>query len=634
MTRTETIGVPARSSRLKSALLPIGWVVISALLIFAPSLHLVNALWMRQIMLVALLALVVSGLNLSFGFAGELSFASAAMYAAGAYATGYLAMSVVNDLALALVISAVVGLVLGLLSGIPGLRLGGWMLATASFFLVLLVPDVVNIFKAQLGGSQGMAGIPLAKIFGFELGDTGLYVAAIIVTSIWFVLFRNLAISRTGRALSVLRQSPILASSLGMSVYGLKLKAYALAGLPAALAGTFFAYLDGFLAPDLFALSFSIAVLAASILGGKRSIYGVFIGAAIMQLGPMNTAIFGNYAFIAYGVLLVAVGVLLPGGIAGLVQQIRTRIRGRAGKRSTVRRSSDTAVIPVLEPLNGQKLEVSGVSKRFGGVQALTEVSFEANPGEVVALIGPNGSGKTTLLNVISGFYKIDVGEVRLGGAKLSGKSSHRIAQSGVMRTFQTPLVAELTVRDTVATARFSTDRASIVETMLRLPRYTRAVRRDRSEVDAVLAATGLSDVANEDATALPLGTRRILELARALAGNPSLVLLDEVASGLDEEEIQALSEVIRAIRAAGGTVLLVEHNFALVRDLADRVVVLSQGKLVTQGPPEEIATHPEVLQHYLGEAPVETAPAGVYDVDDVVGEAEHFLGKGASTRE
>jgi len=611
-------------------LLPAAWVVVTALFLLAPSLGLINLPWMRQIILVALLALIVSGLNLSFGFAGELSFASAAMYAAGAYATGYLAMNVVNDLALAILVSSLFGLLLGLISGIPGLRLGGWMLATSSFFLVLLVPDIVDIFRDALGGHQGMTGIPRAQLFGFELGDTGLYLAVIVVTSFWFILYRNLVVSRSGNALAVLRQSPILASSLGISVYGLKLKAYALAGLPAAIAGAFFAYLDGFIAPDNFGMNFTIAILAAAILGGKRSIYGVFLGAAIMQLGPMRTSLFGDFAFIAYGVLLVIVGVLLPGGIAGGIAELRSRIRGRRSTRETSRRARAAADKPSFGPLPGKRLAVTGVGKTFGGVAALTDVTFEARPGQVVALIGPNGSGKTTLLNVISGFNRADSGTVELGDEVISGRAPHRVADAGVMRTFQTPVIPEMTVRDVVATARYRSDRVSMIETMLRLPRYRSAARRDSAAVDDALAACGLSDVADLPATSLPLGTRRVLELARALVVSPSLVLLDEVASGLDEEEVQSLADVVRAVRAAGGTVLLVEHNFSLVRALADHVVVLSQGRLVAEGAPDEIAHHPEVLHHYLGE-PVSTDAVAAGDaIPDEVDDGDHFVQEGA----
>jgi branched-chain amino acid transport system permease protein len=620
MTQAETV-LQTRNQRTRPGwILPLGWIVVTVVLVFAPWFGLVNASVMRQIILVALLCLIVSGQNLSFGYAGELSFATPAMYAAGAYATGWITINVINDLAVALVVSAVVGLLLGLISGIPGLRLGGWMLATSSFFLVLLVPNIVDMTQGALGGSTGLPGIPQPKLFGVKQGNIGLYAAVIVITSVWFILYRNLALSRTGRALTVLRQSPVLASSVGISVYGLKLKAYALAALPASMAGTLFAYLDGFIAPEYFGLNYAIAILAAAVLGGKRSIYGVFLGAAIMQLGPMRTTAFGNYAVVAYGLLLIIVGVLLPGGIAGGYQELKSRFNRRTG-RETVRRQASRVRKVEFPPLPGKKLTLTGISKTFGGNVALSDVGFEAKPGEVVALIGPNGSGKTTVLNLISGFYRPDKGSIVLGDEDLTGKATHKIAHAGVVRTFQTPIVPEMSVRDAVATARYGRDRASIVETMIRLPRYRRAVRRDEEKARAVLEMTGLADVADADATSLPLGTRRVLELARAIAADPSLVLLDEIASGLDEEEITGLADVVPVIRAAGGTVLLVEHNFALVRELADRVVVLSQGGLVTQGTPDEIASHPEVLRHYLGTPAGAEAEGG----DTILDPSEHL---------
>ena len=206
------------------------------------------------------------------------------------------------------------------------------------------------------------------------------------------------------------------------------------------------------------------------------------------------------------------------------------------------------------------------------------------------------------MLNVISGYYKSDSGSITIGGRSITDAKPHAVARERIGRTFQTPNVPELTVRRSVASARTELDRVSMVETMLRLPRYRRAVRRDAEVVDSVLAATGLSHVADEPAQSLPLGTRRLLELARSLAAEPALLLLDEVASGLDDDEIEELSRIVRAVRAAGGSVLLVEHNFALVRSLADRVAVLSRGRMVTIQSPESVAQHPEVLEHYLGQ--------------------------------
>jgi branched-chain amino acid transport system permease protein len=409
-----------------------------------------------------------------------------------------------------------------------------------------------------------------------------------------------MVVSLTGDTLSVLRESPVLAASLGTSVYRAKLTAYAISGIPAAMAGCFFTYLDGFVAPDTFGLKLTIAILAASILGGSTSVYGIFVGAAVLQLGPMGSTSFGKYAFVAYGAFLVVAGVALPMGVAGLARTLVDKLRARRRGQATVQHAArSTAELPELA---GKRLTIEGISKSFGGVAALTDVSFSAEPGEVVALIGPNGSGKTTLLNIISGYYRPTAGVVRIGEQKISGLRPHRIARAGVARTFQTPIVPALTVEKAVRAARARKSRVLIVETMLRLPRFTRARRRDAEVVRSVLDAVDLGHLADQPAQSLPLGTRRLLEMARCLASEPAVLLLDEVASGLDDEEVAELSQLIRAIRRQGGTVVLVEHNFALVRALADRVAVLSRGQLVIIETPETVASHPEVLEHYLGQ--------------------------------
>ncbi|MCW2748796.1 MAG: branched-chain amino acid transporter substrate-binding protein [Nocardioidaceae bacterium] len=606
---TTTATTADRTSKLlsMSLLRPLIWVGITVLFVLAPKLG-VSASDIRTLTLIALLALVVSGLNLSFGYAGELSFAQPAMYAIGAYVTATLALNWVNDILLLLIISAAAGFALGLISGIPGLRLGGWMLAITSLYILLLVPDVVSALKKWTGGFQGLSGIPLPKLFGHELTTNGYFVMLVIVTSVWFALFRNLIMSRTGNTLSVLRQSPVLASSLGISVYGTKLKAYAIAGIPAALAGTFFAFLDGFIAPEQFGIQYGIITLAAAILGGARSVYGVFIGATLMQLGPLQTGFFGDYAFIAYGVFLLVAGVALQRGIAGVFNDAVARVKARRKPEESleVDLPSDVA----FPPMHAEKLDISGVSKHFGGISALSNVTFAVEPGEVVALIGPNGSGKTTLLNIVSGYYKSNQGSVTIGDRDITGMATHKISRAGIARTFQTPNIPAMSVRQVVESARTNVTKVSVIETMLRLPRYHKVVKADKEVVDSLLAAVGLTKVADENAQALPLGTRRLLELARSLAAEPAVLLLDEVASGLDDEEIKELSRIIRAVRDSGGSVLLVEHNFSLVRALADRVVVLSRGEVVVVETPEAAARHPEVLEHYLGQPASTVAPA------------------------
>lgn len=587
---------------------PALWVAVTLALATAPRWGL-DPTRARQLVLIALLSLVVSGLNLSFGQAGELSFAQPVMYAVGAYVTAVIALHWTDELLIALAASMVAGLLLGAVTGIPGLRLDGWMLAISSLFLVLLIPDVVGGLREWTGGAQGLGGVPLPTVLGREVDQQSYVAVVVVVTSAWFAVFRNLVVSPFGRSLSVLRESPVLASSLGISVVAMKLRAYALSGVPAAMAGTLFAFLDGYVAPESFGVAAAVSILAASILGGPRSVYGIFVGVALMVVGPMQTTVVGDYAFVVYGIFLVVAGVALRQGITGLAAPLLARVRRRpAGPTAPAARAVRPDGPVGLPALPGARLAVSGVTKSFGGVTALREVSLHVDPGEVVALIGPNGSGKTTLLNVICGYYRVDAGTVAVGERDVTGLPPYRIARAGVARTFQTPLVPHLSVYDAVAAARSWRSRLSVPEVMLRVGRFARAGRRDRALVDRLLRAVGLSAVADEPAPSLPLGTRRLLELARSLAGEPSVLLLDEVASGLGEDEVAELSEVVRSVRDSGGAVVLVEHNFALVTALADRVVVLSRGGVVVTGTPEEVAAHPDVRREYLG---IPVQPAG-----------------------
>ena len=599
--------------RLPSWLLPL---ILGVAIILGPQLGLGLNL-QRQIVLTAILALLVSGLNLSLGYAGELAMGGAAVYAVGAYVSGYLGTHGHDDLLLQLLASGAIALVVGLITGIPGLRLGNWSLAMTSFFLVLLVPDLIALFPEETGGRVGLAGIAYPTLIGTQLSQTGYYTFVTIVTAVWLLVMRNLVTSRHGIAFRVLRQSPILAASSGISVFRLKLTAYALGAVPAGLAGTMFANLDHYISPDAFGFTLAISILAASILGGSLSVYGAVAGAAIMQFGPMESTSFQKYALVVYGAFLIVGGVLLSQGLSG----IATRLGRYAWARLAPRLGADAALAPShtmaladdeVHQLPGADLRTSGLSKVFAGLHALSDVSLSAEAGKVTAVIGPNGSGKTTLLNIISGFYRPTSGEVLVGGFTPRRRRPHAVAQAGITRTFQTPIVPTgITVEQAVAAGRYMTERRSMVSAVLRLPGYRRTRDADRAEARRVLRLIGIEDLAGVEAASLPLGTRRLLEVARTLIAKPKLLLLDEAASGLDESEVDKLAVLISRIRDAGGTVILVEHNFQLVLSLADQIYVLAHGKLIASGSAEQIERDPNVLREFLGVESIEDGEAG-----------------------
>lgn len=579
---------------------PVGFVGVVALVASLPWLGM-DLYWVRQIILVAMLALVVSGLNLTFGYAGELALGQAAVYAAGAYTAGYLAKTYINDVALMLLVSALVGVLIGVITGAPGLRLGGWMLAIGSFFLVLLVPDIVNLVGEPLGGYEGLTLIPLPVVFGQELDPYQFYVLVVVVTGIWFAGFRNLVRSPLGAEFRVLGAGETLSSSLGVSTYRLKLKAYAIGAIPAGLAGCLFAYLDGYVASSSFGLHAALMILAASVLGGMHTIYGAILGAALMTVGPMSSSAFEEYSTVAFGAFLLIGGVFLPKGItplltSALLWMIPFRFRDDA-PLDTGR--GDFA------PVYGGRLEVEGVVKTFGGVTAVDSVTLSAEPGRITALIGPNGSGKTTLLNVISGYYQADAGAIRINGQDVHRMSAAQRARLGVGRTFQTPNIpTELTMRQVIRTGALKKE-VGLLSTVLRLPGYHRRDREAAMETDAIMAALGISGRADQQAASLPLGTRRLVELGRALASEPAVLLLDEVASGLDKDEVEELGLVVDRLRRAGATIVLVEHNFELIMSVADSVYVLAEGALLAEGDPQEIAHDDKVRATYLGSGPV-----------------------------
>ncbi|GAA4485494.1 branched-chain amino acid ABC transporter ATP-binding protein/permease [Rhodococcus olei] len=575
----------------------------------------------RQVQLACILALVVSGLSLSLGYAGELALGQAAMYAAGAYTAGLMSIAGYTDILLQLVVSGLVALAVGLVTGIPGLRLGSWSLAMTSFFLVLLVPDIIAVFGETTGGRNGLSGLEPATLFGQLLDSDQFYMVVVLVAIAWFTVMRNLVVSRHGIAFRTLKQSPVLASSVGVSVFRMKLLGYAIGAFPAGLAGALFANIDLYISPEAFGFTFATAVLAACILGGAASVYGAAVGAAIMQLGPNQSADFQEYALVFYGGFLIVGGVLLSGGLAKLAKAGLARL-DRAAGLTGAREAEPDAPRQAVDPMAGQPLVVDGISKAFGGNQALSNVQLRAEPGEVTALIGPNGSGKTTTLNMICGFYKPDSGRILIGDSEVQGLSPDRVARVGVARTFQTPNVPEhVTVLEAVASGRYSTDRASMFSTVLRLPRFRKVRAADIAEAERALAMVGMSHLANETATALPLGMRRLLEVARSVVAKPGVLLLDEVASGLDEDEVERLADLIRDLRDAGATVVLVEHNFRLVLSLANRIVVLAQGTVIADGSPAEIEQNPRVLSEYLGVSVEETGARTIADEEAAISE-------------
>ncbi|MFD7003773.1 ATP-binding cassette domain-containing protein [Streptomyces mirabilis] len=601
------------SQRIRPALT----LVVTAVLLVLPSLGITDY-DQRMLTLIAAYGMVVIGFNITHGYAGELALGQAVIFGAAAYATGIVAVNYSSDIVLGLLVGAATAGVVGAVVGVPGVRLGGWALAMLSFFLVVLFPDVINYFEDITGGQTGLIGIPQATFLGTSLTGTDLYYVAVLLAVIWMLLMNSYVRSRHGHALRVLAESPVLARSLGMSVPRAKLVAYVIGAIPAGLAGAVYAYLQQFLVASAFNIDLLLIFLAASIIGGSHAIAGAFFGAALLQIGPMQFAALQQYSTLSYGLFMLLGALFLGGGVGPSLLRLgswiaaRRRARpqpdGQAPRRAAVQAAAhhvnlqDRRAAVARLDLAGEPLRVESVSKAFGGQHVLRGVSLTARPGQITAIIGPNGSGKTTLLNTVSGFITADSGTVTLGDVDITRMSAHAIARQGVARTFQNPIVpGGLTVSEVVSCARFVKPYVGPVSSTLRLPRYRRVDRESIDGANRSLEAVGLLAHASSTASSLPLGTRRLLEVARSLAGTPTSILLDEPASGLDEDAIGELADALVALREAGATIILIEHNFPLVLRIADHINVLATGEIVASGTPDEIRNNPVVLESYIG---------------------------------
>lgn len=581
------------------------WIVPVVLLIVVlllPALGM-GAPLQRQATLIVIYALVTSGLNLTFGFAGQLALGQVAVMAAGAYVTAILGNYGVTEVGVTLAASILVALILGFLVAIPGLRLSAWSLGLVSFFLVLLIPGIATATREVSGGLQGIA-VPIPTLFGLPIGSTTeIFYLAVGILAIWMFVFRNLILSRYGRSLRSLRESPVLVDSLGQSAQRLRLSAFVVGSIPAGVAGCLYALQSGYISPSPFSLALLLAIIAAAVLGGSDSIYGSLVGAAILVIGPLQIQAFEKYSIAIYGGFLLMVGALASGGLAQPVRKLIARILRRPIKPTSAAQLDDAE--HDLESnlhIDGELLEATGISKTFGGNRALVDAHLRAEPGCITAIIGSNGAGKTTLLNAVSGYLAPDSGAVRIGVNAVVGLPAYKVARFGVARTFQTPLIPDrMSVEEVALSGALRDGRVLPFASIFRLPRFRRDLRTARETARDLLAVAGLLPVATQPARSLPLGSRRLLEVVRAVSGGSRVILLDEPAAGLDDQSLEALAALLVHLKRAGATIVLIEHNVPFVLSLADTVYVMELGSVLSQGSPDDIRSDQRVLDTYLG---------------------------------
>jgi branched-chain amino acid transport system permease protein len=572
-------------------------------------------------------ALLAIGLHLTLGIAGQINLAEVAFFGVSAYATAILTTHYGLGFWAAAVLGVFAALAAGLIVGIPALRIQSHYLGIVGLGLALAFLGLVSN-SSLAGGSDGVSGIPAPSIFGLDLSSNYVYYyleALVLLLGLCFAAF--ITYSRLGRRLRAMRDDQLAAASIGAEVPYLRMIAFALGGLYGGLAGVLYVGLVGFIAPTSASITEMFFVLAMVIIGGRHSLAGSVIGALLLTIARELLLNVAAYAQLGYGLLVVAMVIAAPDGLAGLPAKVVPALRraggtGAGGVAPYLRQSPaadhhGTGHPGTGHPDTGAALKAEGITRRFKGVVALHDVSLTVRAGDIYGIVGPNGSGKTTLFNVISGLYTPDAGRITIFDTDVTGARPYRISGAGVARTFQNlRLFHRLTTRDNILAACDRTRTRWSWRYVFWPAGVIRGEGEMRSRATELLGRYGLDSVADVIPGSLPYGTQRRIEIARAIAARPRLLLLDEPAAGLNPSEIGQLADIVRDIRDSGVTVVLIEHNMGLVMSLCDQVIVFDAGRVIAEGPPETVANDPGVIAAYLGDAQLFDTPAKAGDND------------------
>lgn len=601
----------------KSGIRPL--LIAGVLLLALWPLQMESAYQIRIFTIVGIYALLALGYQFIFGHAGALALTQGTFFGAGAYVTAILGARYGLGGEYTLLLSMALPFVLAALIAAPVLRLESHYFALATLGIGQVLLLIVIAWQDFTGGSNGLSGVPGLSLFGFEVkkGHGIMLAVWACVAAGAFVSWR-ITRGLYGAALHISRENPIAALSVGIDTAKLRYAMFLLSAMFAGLAGALYAHTIRVVSPEAMEFPIMVACLTIAVVGGRTHIAGAILGAILIINLPEWFRAMEKYYLIAYGLALLAMIIAAPYGLIGLLEHWRARLWPEKPQappaaialhrtHGTINATGNAAANATA---NGAPLlEIRAIQKRFGGLVALSKVTLTVARGEIFGLIGPNGSGKTTLLNIITGIYRADGGSVMLDGRPIQTEASFAIARSGIARTFQNiNLVDEMSVLDNVAVARYGFESAGLAQTVA-AGWHDPAWQRARAQAMSLLDALGVAGVAQNAAGSLAYGIKRKVEIARALALEPKLLLLDEPAAGLNENEQLDLAERLRVFARDGLSILVIEHNMPFLMPLAERMACFDHGELIATGTPAEIRANPLVIEAYLG-APEETALA------------------------
>lgn len=576
--------------------------VATAVAVIAVAPSIAPAFYVTLLNYIGLYSLVSLGLVLLTGVAGQTSFGQAAFVGLGAYTTAVLTtqygFSPWTTLLIAIAITLIVGYVIGIIT----LSMGGHYLPLATIAWGISLFFLMGNIES-FGGFTGLTGVPAVSLFGFTLekeAEFYYFIWIVVLAALWCAA--NLLDSRPGRAIRALKQGTTMVEAFGVHPGRMKTAVFVIAAVLACLSGWLYAHLQRFVNPTPFGINQGIEYLFMAVIGGATSVWGAVLGATLVtllktwlqDLLPKVIGEAGQFEIIVFGILLV---LLLQYARDGLIPYLQRFV---PTPKRALPAADDRLQHRAMPAADTPVLEVNAARKTFGGLVAVNDVTFDVKAREVVGLIGPNGAGKSTCFNLISGALDVTAGSIKFMGQELTGATASVIAKRGLGRTFQhVKLVSTMTVVENVALGAYLRGSKGIIASALRLNKDDEAAAL--AEAMRQLERVGLAEHAHDTASSLPLGKQRIVEIARALASDPILLLLDEPAAGLRFAEKEQLAALIKTLKGEGMTVLLVEHDMDFVMGLVDRLVVLNFGQKLAQGLPEAVQADPAVREAYLG---------------------------------